>query len=156
MKNKFLKLLFLKEHHKYVKVYNKDSILYEVPHKSGTVHYIEPKQGDFILSKVKISKKKTSLLFKHNPKPDYYKLEEIFKKVSLASQLKEEALITRSRKREHVEARHAFFIIAIKKTQCSTAEIGKFLNRDHATVLHAKKNAHIPAIQTIIKNTNLL
>jgi len=46
---------------------------------------------------------------------------------------------TRSRKAEVVLFRALYFKLAIDTTSWSLQKIGKIVNRDHATVLHAKK-----------------
>ena len=88
--------------------------------------------------------------------PPQMDLELILSKVCKVSGLNIEALKTKSRKRELVEARQAFFIIAANLTNKSLFKIGAMVNRDHATVIHAKDNAHIPEIKQIIAKTNLL
>jgi len=85
-----------------------------------------------------------------------YSLEYILEKVSKATKISVEALKTKSHKRENTEARQAYFLLAMKLTSKSLTEIGAIIPRDHATVLHAKKNAHLPKIKKIIKDTNLL
>ena len=44
-----------------------------------------------------------------------------------------------TRKRKHVEIRQLTMYFMTEHTKSSLSEIGKFFNRDHATVLHAKK-----------------
>lgn len=45
-----------------------------------------------------------------------------------------------TRKREYVYARSLYMLLARENTKKSLEEIGKFINKDHATVLHALKN----------------
>jgi hypothetical protein len=47
---------------------------------------------------------------------------------------------TDNRRRENIVIKHAFMVVARKLTGCSLSEIGKILNKDHATVVHANKN----------------
>lgn len=47
---------------------------------------------------------------------------------------------TKSRTTEQVSYRTLYFKIAIDTTNFSLSKIGKMVNRDHATVLHAKSN----------------
>ncbi len=47
---------------------------------------------------------------------------------------------TKSRNTEQVSYRTLYFKIAIDTTNFSLSKIGKMVNRDHATVLHAKSN----------------
>ncbi len=44
-----------------------------------------------------------------------------------------------SRKREYVLHRGMFFMLAVAYTNHSLAHIGKYLDKDHATVIHANK-----------------
>jgi len=83
-------------------------------------------------------------------------LNYIFKKVCYASGFKEEVLLKKTRKREIVEARQAYYLLAMQLSSKTLSEIGELTGHDHASVLHAKKNAHISAIKSIIKKTNLL
>lgn len=86
----------------------------------------------------------------------YIKSEQILKKVSEVSQIPIESLKSKTRIRKVVEARQAYMIIAKLLKTGSLADIGDMVNRDHCTVLHAYKNEHIPNIQKIIAETNLL
>lgn len=83
-------------------------------------------------------------------------LEFILKKVCEVSGIGMEAIKSVTRKREVVEAKQAYFLLAMKLTKNSLVEIGRIVSRSHATVFYAKKNEFIPEIQQIIKNTNLL
>lgn len=44
-----------------------------------------------------------------------------------------------NRKRENVRIKHAFFVSAQELTSVALADIGAIIDKDHATVLHAKK-----------------
>jgi hypothetical protein len=44
-----------------------------------------------------------------------------------------------NRKRENIIVKHAFCVAATKMTSLSLATIGSIINKDHATVLHAKR-----------------
>ncbi len=85
-----------------------------------------------------------------------YSLEYILKEVSRVVDIPVEALKTPSRKRENTEARFAYFLLSMELTSKSLTKIGAIIPRHYASVLHAKKNAHLPSIKKIIKNTNLL
>lgn len=50
-----------------------------------------------------------------------------------------QALKSKSRKREIAEARMFFTKLAFENTAFSLEYVGKIVNRDHATVLHARK-----------------
>lgn len=58
---------------------------------------------------------------------------------------------TRSRKAEVVLFRTLYFKLAIDTTSWSLQKIGKIVNRDHATVLHARKNL----FDELMKNKHL-
>lgn len=50
-------------------------------------------------------------------------------------------LAQRCRRREYVEARHIYCLLAYKHTKFPLARIGKEIKRDHTTVLHSLKRA---------------
>ena len=91
-------------------------------------------------------------------------LEFILERVCDVAEINIEAIKNRSRKRELIEAKQAYFLLAMKLTnegkkgiyKNSLATIGQVVFRNHSTVLYAKKNESIPEIQQIIKNTKLL
>lgn len=90
-----------------------------------------------------------------------YEPNNILKQVASVSGIQLEALKSPCRKREFVEARHAYFYInmeLVKKsvTNYSLGFIGSLLNRNHSTVMHARKTAHLPSIQKIVKQTRIL
>jgi chromosomal replication initiation ATPase DnaA len=67
-------------------------------------------------------------------------LDECFKIVSLILGVTPEQLKYKTRcKREVSDARFVFFKVARENTKCSTSEIGRYVNRDHATVLNGIK-----------------
>jgi len=79
--------------------------------------------------------------------------------VSVVSGIPIPAFRTRSRKREIVEARHAYCILALEFKPFASYtldDIAKVINRNHATVLHAKKNESIPEIQKIYNRAKIL
>jgi len=45
-----------------------------------------------------------------------------------------------NRKKENIIIKHSFFVVATELTSLSLAAIGSILNKDHSTVLHAKRN----------------
>lgn len=83
-------------------------------------------------------------------------LELILKRVCEVSGISREVIKSSTRKREVVEPRQAYFLLAMKLTENSLSEIGRMVFRDHSTVFYAKKNEFISEIQQIIKKTNLL
>lgn len=67
-------------------------------------------------------------------------IDDIIKTVCKHFGLELNAIHTKSRKREVVQARQVAMYLAKNKTDFSTSKIGKFIgNKDHATVLHACK-----------------
>lgn len=48
-------------------------------------------------------------------------------------------ILGRRRKKEFSEARHAAMLVALKCTRWGYADIGRFFNRDHTTVMYAEK-----------------
>jgi chromosomal replication initiator protein len=66
-------------------------------------------------------------------------LERILSDVSNKSGISEETLKSKTRIREVAEARQIYFKRASQITKLSLAAIGKFVNRDHATVIHGIK-----------------
>jgi chromosomal replication initiator protein len=68
-----------------------------------------------------------------------YNLNNLLSVVADTFNLAIEDLKSNNRRRELVDARHCYFIIARKKTDRSMVSIGRTLNRDHTTVLHALK-----------------
>lgn len=85
-----------------------------------------------------------------------FDLEFILKRVCKVSGISIRAIKNRTKKREVIEAKQAYFLLAMKLTENSLTEIGNIVSRKHTVVLHAKKNEFIPEIQQIIKKTNLL
>ncbi len=51
--------------------------------------------------------------------------------------IKRKELVSRSRKRELVEARQVFFHFAYQRLDISLAKMGAILLRDHSTVIHS-------------------
>ena len=51
----------------------------------------------------------------------------------------EEAMCNGTRNRAVTDARHTFCYLSRRRTKYSTTEIGRAINRDHASVLHACK-----------------
>jgi chromosomal replication initiation ATPase DnaA len=73
-----------------------------------------------------------------DPKP-LINLKTIIGKVAEIMEVHASAIPMRTRKREFVFARQMFCYIASKYTNNTTVQIGKFIGRDHATVIHSKK-----------------
>lgn len=58
---------------------------------------------------------------------------------SLWKQLKEREGITDNRQRGNVIWKHAFSVAVIEQTSLSLQRIGEIINKNHATIIHAKK-----------------
>ena len=58
---------------------------------------------------------------------------------SLWKQLKEQEGITDNRQRGNVIWKHAFSVAVIEQTSLSLQRIGQIINKNHATIIHAKK-----------------
>lgn len=71
---------------------------------------------------------------------DAIELPDILSDVSLRTGISIEAIRSRSRLREVVEARHFFFARARELTLNSLICIGKFVGKDHSTVVHGVSN----------------
>jgi len=80
----------------------------------------------------------------------FYKPSEILKNVSKTTGIPESTLISKNTKREIVEARQAYMILSVEKTCSSYTQIAALVDRDHSTVNHALKCAHIPSVRKII------
>jgi chromosomal replication initiator protein len=90
-----------------------------------------------------------------------YEIEKISKTVATELGFELEALKTKSRKRENVEARMMCMTLCWENKVGSLKEIGLFFGgRDHSTVIHARQtiwdlcdtDRHIKAIYKRIKN----
>lgn len=64
---------------------------------------------------------------------EYEILREFFKEYAKAANFVD------NRKRENIIVKHAFCVAATQLTSLSLATIGSIINKDHATVLHAKR-----------------
>lgn len=63
-------------------------------------------------------------------------LKTILKAVSEVTNISEEDIISKSRLKEHVTARHLYCYFALKKTNKTLSVVGKFINRNHASIIH--------------------
>jgi hypothetical protein len=134
----------------------------------GRIFFAELKSTNGKLSKIQlwVHKRFRSLGFDVYVIDTIEKLEELFKKdtalesvlrkVAQVSDMSMGALKLKTRKREIVEARQAYMILARLTTDHSLNDIGKLVNKNHATVIHAFKNAHLDTIKTIIHKTGLI
>lgn len=68
------------------------------------------------------------------------KLSDLLIDIGRILSVSTEAIRGESRKEDVVAARHIFCYHAYKQLQCYTTEIGKFLYRDHSTIVVAKQN----------------
>ena len=67
------------------------------------------------------------------------KCEEILRIVSEIEDVRMDALSSRTRKRDVVEARQIFCWLCKKHTKASLESIGTFVRRDHSTAIHSVK-----------------
>jgi chromosomal replication initiation ATPase DnaA len=79
-------------------------------------------------------------------------LEGILQTVSAETGIPVERIKSKVRKREVVEARQAFMIASKLITGKGSAKRAKIVNRDHATAIHADKNAHIQEINKTVQS----
>ena len=68
-----------------------------------------------------------------------YKCDDIINVVTTASKLNRSILMTRSRRRDIVKARQIAMYLMGEYTKFTATKIGFVFDRDHATVLHARK-----------------
>jgi len=68
----------------------------------------------------------------------FSRLDGIAEKVCQYYKVDIDQLKGRWRLREVVSARHMFFFIASFTTETTMVELGKYLNRDHTTVIHGR------------------
>lgn len=117
-------------------------------------------KNNYAVFNIVTSISKTNITVENPLDKNEYAAEDILQIVSEVTGITVEAMKTKCRKREIVEARQAYFLINIKlkdKGLISTSleYVGDIVNRDHATVLHAKNNDHLESIQRIIYNTQI-
>lgn len=65
------------------------------------------------------------------------RLSQIAKEVARKHDVQVIDLVAHRRSPALVAARHEYFYRALAETSCSAAQVGRYLNRDHTTVLHA-------------------
>jgi chromosomal replication initiation ATPase DnaA len=83
-------------------------------------------------------------------------LKRILKAVSEVTLISEEDILSKSRLKETVLARHLYCYFACEKTRYSLKSIGTLINRDHASVIHGNKRIlyeleYYPEVKYIIK-----
>ena len=86
-------------------------------------------------------------------------LNEILKAVSEVTNVSKEEIISKIKTKDIVLARHLYCYISVKKTNKSLKEIGEFINRNHATVIHANNKIsyeyeYYPEISYYVKTIN--
>ena len=86
-------------------------------------------------------------------------LKRILKAVSEVTLISEDDILTKSRLKEIVFARHLYCYFSCEKTRYSLKSIGKLINRDHASVIHGNKRIiyeleYYPEVKHIIKRIN--
>jgi len=81
-------------------------------------------------------------------------LPSILTAISEVSGIKKNILLSKTRYREIVDARHAFLLIADNVGIYGQEEIENFVNLKHASLFHAYKKAHLKEIKDIINKVN--
>jgi len=95
--------------------------------------------GDFSISEL------VDELSKEIPKKEvygeryYFRYRDIVKSVSAVTSVSERAMYSRTRKRDVVKARQIAMYLVYKYTHFSTIVTGQIFNREHCTVIHARK-----------------
>jgi chromosomal replication initiator protein len=117
-------------------------------------------KNNYAVFNIATSISKTNITVENPLDKSAFDAEEILKIVSEVSGIPVEAIKTKSKKREIVEARHAYFLISLYLkdkglTNSILKDIGAIVNRDHVTVIHARKNEHLKSIQKIIYDTKI-
>lgn len=77
--------------------------------------------------------------------------EVIVKKVSIYYKISTKEIMGKTRKKEIVIARHIAIILMDNLLNMSSTEIGKFLNKDHTTILNALKKTKNKEVFSSIK-----
>jgi chromosomal replication initiation ATPase DnaA len=78
-------------------------------------------------------------------------LDLLLEMVSAYSRIPLNAMKSKCRKREIVEARQAYFNMAFQHTDNSKCQIGRKVNKDHATVIHGIEMGYLKSIKNLIK-----
>ena len=66
-------------------------------------------------------------------------ISKLFRIITNVFGVTKEQMLSRSRKREFVESKTMFAVIARTKLLLSTVEIGDLINRDHSSIIHYTK-----------------
>jgi len=82
--------------------------------------------------------------------------DEILDEVCRVTGYDREVLSTKNRKRELAETRQAYFLLAMEQSMSTLETIGAIVNRHYTSVLYARKVSHLPKIQKIIRQVNIL
>ena len=69
-----------------------------------------------------------------------YEMSLMMEMITEFYQISEKDIKSAWRKRPVVWARHVFCYLCSKYVQCSIVSIGKVINRDHTSVIHARQN----------------
>jgi len=84
-------------------------------------------------------------------------LADILETVSLVANVSIDALKNKGRKREVVDARNAFMLLANSYNIYTQETIEHFVNKKHGSLFHAQKNAHLKEIsEIVIKSKKIL
>lgn len=128
---------------------------YIATHKNIELVHATDQMATFEMSLGKFSSRMT-IKNTYKYKDDFIQPISILRKVAAASNVNIGTLKSKWRKREVVEARMAYMILAKHLTSSTIEQIGELVNRDHCTVLYALKQEYITNIQSIINRTKLL
>lgn len=89
----------------------------------------------------------------------YYKLDDVVNSVIINNNVKRSELMSRRRDSEIKNARHIGMYLAYKYTEFSLHKVAEYFERNHATVIHAKKriqdakNGFDPQLLKLLKAT---
>jgi hypothetical protein len=70
------------------------------------------------------------------------KMATVLKTVSFISEIEEDEIKAKTRYSAVIAARHAFMYVCHVHLGINCSTVGRFINKDHATVLHAKKKVN--------------
>lgn len=84
-------------------------------------------------------------------------LKTILKAVSSVTNISEKDILSKSRLKDVVFARHLFIYLSCEKTSNTLKKIGNYINRNHATIIHGNKKIlyelqYYPEVYKAIKN----
>ena len=75
----------------------------------------------------------------NNLYPKIYRFMDVINTIEIITGINEETIKSRTRRREVVDVRQVAMYLVQKYTRLNLKKTGELFNRDHATVLHAKR-----------------